>query len=223
MERSLRVELHCHSIYSKDSLNSIEGLLQRIEDLGIDRLAITDHNSIKGALAAHQLAPDKIIVGEEIKTQKGELLAFFVQEEVPRGMSPLETIARLRDQGAFISVSHPFDLQRAGWQLPDLIEITPLVDAIEVFNSRCMESRLNDQALLYAQQKDLAGTVGSDAHTLKEVGRAILELPYFEDAEGLRQVIRQAKADVKLSSFWVHFGSMYARMYKQTFGIRPDR
>jgi predicted metal-dependent phosphoesterase TrpH len=222
VELSLKVEFHCHSIYSKDSLNSIDGLLRRIDRLGIDRLAITDHNSIQGALAAQKVDPERIIVGEEIKTKKGELLAFFVQEELPRGLPPLEAIARLRDQGAFISVSHPFDLQRAGWQLPDLIEITPLVDAIEVFNARCMEGRLNDQAAHYALQNNLAGTVGSDAHMLREVGQATLELPAFTDADGLRLVIRQAKAVVKLSPFWVHFGSTYARLYKRTFGVRPE-
>jgi len=222
MEQSLKVELHCHSIYSKDSLNSIDGLLRHIDRLGIDRLAITDHNTIQGALAAKKVAPDRIIVGEEIKTKKGEILAFFVQEEIPRGLTPLETIDRLRQQDAFISVSHPFDVQRYGWELPDLLQITPLVDAIEVFNARCLENRLNDLAAQYACQHDLAGTVGSDAHTLSEVGRATMILPPFNDAEGLRRVIRQARQDVKLSPFWVHFGSTFARLYKQAFGIRQD-
>jgi predicted metal-dependent phosphoesterase TrpH len=216
----LKVELHCHSIYSKDSLNTIDGLLKRMDRLGIDRLAITDHNTIQGALVAYATAPDRFIVGEEIKTQKGEILAFFVQEEIPRGLTPLDTIARLRQQDAFISVSHPFDIQRSGWQLPDLIEITPLVDAIEIFNARCLEARTNEQAKQYAREHNLAGTVGSDAHTLPEVGRAVQELPDFSDAEGMRQVIRQAKYHTKLSSFWVHFGSTYARFYKQAFRIR---
>jgi predicted metal-dependent phosphoesterase TrpH len=221
--RLLIVELHCHSIYSKDSLNTIDGLLKRMDRLKIDRLAITDHNTIRGALHAHKIASDRFIVGEEIKTQKGEILAFFLQEEVPRGLTPVETIARLRQQDAFISVSHPFDLQRSGWLLPDLIEITPLVDAIEIFNARCLEARINDMAIQYALKNNLSGTVGSDAHTLPEVGRAVLKLPDFSDAEGLRQVIGQAKQYTRLSSFWVHFGSTYARFYKQAFGIRPER
>jgi predicted metal-dependent phosphoesterase TrpH len=114
-------------------------------------------------------------------------------------------------------------LQRAGWELPDLIEITPLVDAIEVFNSRCLEGRLNDLAMQYARENDLAGTAGSDAHMLREVGRATMDLPDFEDADGLRRVIRQGSMNVKLSPFWVHFGSTYARIYKQAFGVNPMR
>lgn len=223
MERSLKVELHCHSTYSRDSLSTIDGLLRRMDRLGLDRLAITDHNTILGALAAHKVAPDRIIVGEEIKTTRGELLAFFVQEEVPRGLSPLESIARLRDQGAFISVSHPFDVQRAGWHLPDLIEITPLVDAIEVFNARCLEMRLNDQALTYARENDLVGTVGSDAHMLSEVGRAVMEMPDFTDADGMRRAVLDARFHTRLSSFWVHFGSTYARLYKQMRNSRSPR
>lgn len=219
----MKVELHCHSVYSSDSLNSIDGLLRRIDHLGIDRLAITDHNTIEGALAAHNIAPERIIVGEEIQTQKGELLAFFVREEVPPDLPPLEAIRSLRAQGAFISVSHPFDLQRYGWQLPDLIEITPLVDAIEVFNARCLDGRFNDIAMQYAREHNLAGTAGSDAHTMAEVGRATLHLPRFEDADGLRQVIRQARIDARLSGRWVHLGSLYARLYKQVAGKDKKR
>jgi predicted metal-dependent phosphoesterase TrpH len=69
-------------------------------------------------------------------------------------------------------VSHPFDLQRAGWALPDLIEITPLVDAIEVFNAAAWKAVSMILALQYARENNLAGTVGSDAHMLSEVGRA---------------------------------------------------
>ncbi len=77
-------------------------------------MVVTDHNTIAGARAAQELDPELVIVGEEIKTTRGEILAFFVSEEVPAGLTPQETIARLKDQGAFISVSHPFDIYRGG-------------------------------------------------------------------------------------------------------------
>ena len=142
MKSSLRVEFHCHSRYSIDSLNKIPDLLKTAHKRGIDRLVITDHNTIRGVLEAQALDGELVIVGEEIKTTKGELLASFVTDEIPEGLEPLEAIHRLRKQGAFISVSHPFDLQRSGWQLTDLMFILPLVDAIEVFNFALHQSGL---------------------------------------------------------------------------------
>ncbi|MBK5109719.1 MAG: PHP domain-containing protein, partial [Anaerolineales bacterium] len=113
----LRVETHCHTIYSKDSLVRPENLLKACQRKGIDRVVISDHNTTRGAFAAQKLDPDRVIIGEEILTTRGELLAAFMTEEIPARLTPRETIARLRDQGAFISVSHPFDVLRSGhWQ-----------------------------------------------------------------------------------------------------------
>jgi predicted metal-dependent phosphoesterase TrpH len=207
----LKVEFHCHSIYSKDSLLRPEDLLEACRRKGIDRVVITEHNNIEGALRARELDPQRVIVGEEIMTQSGELLAAFVTEEVPRGLLPQEAIARLRQQGAFISVSHPFDILRSGhWEEPDLLAILPQVDAIETFNARCMRASFNQQAQEFARQHNLVGTVGSDAHTAFELGKACLLLPDFTDANSLRQVLPQGEPQVSLSSPLIHFTSRYA-------------
>lgn len=207
----LRVELHCHTLYSGDSLAQPEALLRACQRKGIDRLAITDHNTIAGALRCRELDEQRVIVGEEIMTRQGELLAFFVQEEIPPGLPPEEVIARLREQGALISVAHPFDYLRKGaWALSALLEIAPLVDAIEMFNARCVIPGANLQAQQFARQQRLPGTVGSDAHTACEVGRATLLLPYFDDALSLKQALGQAQAQSSLSPPWVHLASRYA-------------
>jgi predicted metal-dependent phosphoesterase TrpH len=217
-ESLLRVEFHCHTIYSKDCLVSIEQLLSACQRKGIDRLVITDHNTASGAFRAKELDPQMVIAGEEILTQKGELLAAFIKEEVPPGLPPLETIARLREQGAFISVAHPFDRMRKGhWQLPDLREIAPLVDAIEVFNARCMSQDFNQQAQKFAQEKHIAGTVGSDAHSIMEVGRAAMLIPDFTDAASFKNALPKAEFETRLSSPLIHFTSRYAVWYKQLF------
>lgn len=215
MTAPLTVDFHCHSGYSKDSLTSVEALIRTCAKKGIDRLVITDHNTIEGARLAQAQAPQLIIVGEEIMTTCGELLVAFVEEEIPPRLTPMEAIQRLRSQGAFISVSHPFDVLRHGhWELPDLLEISPWVDAIEVFNARCMQASFNQQAQDYARAHNLAGTVGSDAHGAIEVGRACLVLPPFKDADELRQAVRSGKVQGRLSSPWVHFISRYARFRK---------
>jgi predicted metal-dependent phosphoesterase TrpH len=217
-ESILRVEFHCHTIYSKDSLVRLEKLLETCKRKGIDRIVITDHNNISGAVEAKKIDPQRVIIGEEILTEKGELLAAFVKDEIPRGLSAFETIERLRDQGAFISVSHPFDQMRRGhWQIPDLLEILPLVDAIEIFNARCMSADYNRQALEFAQEHRITGTVGSDAHTAFEIGRAAMLLPEFNDASSLKEAIPQVQFETKLSSPLVHFTSRYAVWYKMLF------
>jgi predicted metal-dependent phosphoesterase TrpH len=212
----LTIEFHCHTCYSKDSLTPLEALLNVCRQKGIDRLAITDHNTISGALRAKELDPERVIVGEEIMTQEGELLAFYVEEEIPAGLPPMEAISRLREQGALISVSHPYDTLRKGhWKPSALLKIAPFVDAIETFNSRCLWPASNWKAKSFARLHGLRGTAGSDAHHLSEVGNAILNLPAFTDSESLCRALDGAKASLHLSSPWVHFFSTYAKTQKK--------
>ncbi len=212
----LRVEFHCHTLFSKDSLTPPRDLVEACRRKKIDRVIVTDHNSIGGGLAARALDPERVIVGEEIMTTRGEILAAFMTEEIPPRLSPQETIKRLRDQGAFVSVSHPFDKFRSGgWAEADLLQITPLVDAIEVYNSRCVRPSFNRQASAFAAEHDLAGTVGSDAHAPIELGRSVLLLDDFTDADGLRRVIRQGKAETVWSPPWFHLISRYATYRKR--------
>lgn len=208
------LEFHCHTYFSKDSLQSPAAMLAASRRKGLDKIVITDHNTIAGALQAQALDPQRVIVGEEILTSEGELLAAFVTQEIPARLPPLEVIARLRAQGAFISVSHPFDALR-GWRWPALQEILPLVDALEIFNARCLSNKPNLRAAACAKEYGLAGTVGSDAHTSWEMGRAALELPVFEDAAGLKASLSQARLHTRLSSPLIHLTSRYAVFCKR--------
>ncbi len=210
------VEFHCHTIFSKDSLTEPEDLVKTCRRKQIDRVIVTDHNTIQGALAAHSLDPQLVIVGEEIMTTRGEILAAFVTEEIPERLTPQETIKRLKDQGAFISVSHPFDeLRQGGWKANDLLEILPEVDAIEVYNSRCMFPRFNRNAREFAERHNIPGTVGSDAHAAFELGRSVLLLDQFEGPQEMRQVIRRGIPRVKWSPPWFHLTSRYASFVKK--------
>ena len=212
----MRVDFHVHSSASKDSAASPDQLIRTARRKGLGRIVITDHNTTSGAVAAWKLDPDLVVVGEEIMTTRGEILASFITQEIPRGLTPRETIKRLRDQGAFISVSHPFDSWRNGaWQEQDLLEILPLVDAIEVFNARCLQSTPNAQAQQFAAKNSLPGTAGSDGHAAFELGRGSLELAHFMDADGLRQAIRDARIIGRLSPWWVHFFSRFATLRKK--------
>lgn len=215
------VELHTHTYHSKDCLLPPARLLDECERKGIDRVAITDHNTIKGALEAAALKPDCIIVGEEIMTTHGELLGYFMKEFIPPGLTPQETIIRLRAQGAFVSVAHPFDTIRAGaWEEEVLLEIIDLVDAIEIFNSRTWSLVANNRAAALASQTGLLGTAGSDAHAACEVGRAVMSLPTFDDVESMRRALASAQIHARRSSPLVHLLSRYAT-FRKALGWEP--
>jgi predicted metal-dependent phosphoesterase TrpH len=210
------MEFHCHTFYSKDSLTPPQKLTEACRLKGIDRVVVTDHNTITGAKITQVLDPIRVIVGEEIMTTKGEILAAFVKEEIPPMLTPQETIHRLREQGAFISVSHPFDSWRkGGWKEEDLLEIMPNVDAIEIYNSRCMQPSFNRRALDFARRHNLAGTVGSDAHTVFELGRSVLLLEPFDGPDELRKSIRNAVPQTRWSPPWFHMSSRYATLRKK--------
>jgi predicted metal-dependent phosphoesterase TrpH len=212
----LRVETHCHTYISGDCLMKPQKIVAICQARGIDRLCVTDHNSMRGIQELQALAGELIIPGEEIMTTQGELLGYFMKEEIPAGLHPLAAIERLRIQGAVISVSHPFDSHRKGhWQMKDLLAILPLVDAIEVFNARCVQNKHNRQAMELAQKQGIAATVGSDAHSYGEIGQAVLEMPDFSTPQEFAQHLRQATPHSRLSPFRVHALSRWAVLAKK--------
>lgn len=213
MKTKIRVDFHVHSIASKDSLSKGEDLISRAKQLGMGKLILTDHNTISGALELQRAYPDFVIVGEEILTTRGEILAVFVKEELPKGLEPLEAFKRLRVQDAFISLSHPYAYLRHGWTEAEMEEFLPYLDAIEIANARNLPE-MNRSAANFAKAHGLCGTAGSDAHGVRELGAMFLSLPDFHDAESLRAAIRSAEPAGKESPQWVKFYSRKAVLLK---------
>jgi predicted metal-dependent phosphoesterase TrpH len=219
------VELHSHTIYSGDCLLKPEDIPALCQRKGIDKLAVTDHNSVRAGLEMARTTPMLVIPGLEVMTTQGELLAWYVRAEVPSGLTPQETIVRLREQGAVIGVAHPFDRYRKGaWREEDLLAIVDDVDAIEVFNSRCIHDADNQKAHAFAQAHGKLMTCGSDAHTRYEYGRAVMQMPPFaNNAKGFREALRHATRRERLSSPLVHFSSSYAKWLKRLTGYGARR
>ncbi len=210
-----RIDLHSHTDASRDSKTQPRDLIERARAVGLARLAVTDHNTIAGALEARALAPDLIIVGEEIEVDSGgEVIAYYVTEEVPRGLSVEETLARLRRQGALISVSHPLDsLRGSALGLERTLAIIEQVDALEVFNARCLLAGDNRRAEALAREHGKLMTAGSDAHTLGEVGAGYLTLPPFKaNAAALRASLAKAQPGGRLTGVWPHVLSTWAKV-----------
>jgi predicted metal-dependent phosphoesterase TrpH len=212
----IRVELHLHTCYSDDSLVKPDRLVAYCRNKGIDKFAITDHNEINGALEAQAIAPEHVIVGEEILTTEGELLGYFVSEKVPAGLTPMATIERLKAQGAVVSVAHPFDPVRSKhWTTESLLALAPYLDAVEIFNSRCLRAKPNAEAKIFAAEQGLPGTVGSDAHVLWEIGRATLLMPDFQGPDAFISALAKAEQEVRLSPYFVHGFSKSAYYIKK--------
>lgn len=218
---TFKIDLHLHTCVSKDSALHPADAVRIAKQRGLDRICITDHNSIEGALAAQALAPDFVIVGEEILTEYGEILAFFVKERVPPYLSHQETLDRLVAQGAVISVSHPFDRHRNGpWTEAMLEAVLPQLDAIEGFNARSIYNEDNEKAQAFALAHNLPMTAGSDAHTGREIGAAYLEIPAFATADEFRANLPQAVMHGHLSPGWVHLFSAFNNI-RGRFGLKP--
>lgn len=223
MQPLVRAEFHCHTEYSADSLVKVEDLLSACVRKGIDKIAITDHNDVEGALIAREMDPERVIIGEEIMTTEGEILGYFLKEWIHPYMSPMKTIEALKKQNAFISVAHPFDTMRgSSWRKKTLEEMLPHLDALEVFNARCRLAEFNEQAYLAAEQASLLKMVGSDAHSLLELGRATLIMPEFSDANSLRKALPLSEFNGELSGAWVHLISTYAKFHKKMVGREGD-
>jgi predicted metal-dependent phosphoesterase TrpH len=216
------VELHAHTIYSKDSLLKLDRIAGLCQAKSIDRLAITDHNTVTAGLQLARLLPMLIIPGIEVMTTQGELLAWHIREPVPHDLSPAETIARLKDQRAVIGVAHPFDRHRKGaWREEDLLAIVDEIEVVEVFNARCLNNEDNAKALAFAQEHDKLMSSGSDAHTADEYGRAPMRIPAFNNnADGLRQALATGQPGDTLSSPSVHFSSTWAKWVKRLKLVR---
>jgi len=216
----MRIDFHCHTHYSRDALIDLESLVHRMDRRGIDLVVITDHNAIDGALEFRRRAPERFLVGEEVKTTHGELLAFFVAELVPPGLSLQETIARVRGQGGVVGASHPLDRWRHEAMGREALEsIHEQLDFVEVFNARAISPNDNHLARELATRWGLPGTAGSDAHSPLEVGRAYVEMGCFEGRDAFLDCLAQGQIGGKLSSPLVHLASTYAK-WRRRLGVR---
>ncbi|MDQ3890911.1 MAG: PHP domain-containing protein, partial [Actinomycetota bacterium] len=206
-------DLHVHSEHSHDCSVPVAELLDRAEEQGLHAVAITDHNTFSGAREALELARGRairVIPGEEIKTQTGEVIGLFLTDEIPRGLSLGETIARIRAQGGLVYLPHPFDRLHT---IPDahmLHRHVGEIDVLEVYNARLLFDTYNDEALRFARKYNLTMGAGSDAHVVQGVGTGLVRVPAFETPEelllGLRsgEIVRRPKSLVYLQGLkWV--------------------
>ena len=172
----LSVELHAHSAASYDGRDSVEILLERAAEVGLDALAVTDHDEISASVRAADLAPEYDLVGIpgiEISSAAGHVIGLNVTDLIEPGLSFSETLHQIRQQGGIAVVPHPFQEMRSGVLANISKGALRDADAIEVYNSRLVTGYSNRQARRFAERHGLPITAGSDAHVSDMIGRAV--------------------------------------------------
>lgn len=194
---------------------SLEDIISRCLDTGINCIAIADHGTIEGALKMQSLAPFPVIIAEEVLTPHGEIMGMFLKEGIPSGLSIEQAISRIRSQSALVCLPHPFDPLR-GLRLDGqrLAELAEQIDIIEVFNARSLLFRTSTKPRTLARKHHLPETAGSDAHTLNEIGATYVEMPEFKDRNDFLQALRKGKIAKHSSSPLVHFSSTWTKLKK---------
>lgn len=208
----LRLDLHIHTSASVDCRSAPADVVATAGARGLDRIAITDHDQIDGAFRCRDLDPDRIIVGEEVKTaERVDVTGLFLSEKIPGGLSAEETARAIKEQGGLVYVPHPFASGKGpGGDLLD--RLAPWIDIVEVFNARIHRQELNARARRWADARGLPGGAGSDAHTLTEIGRGVVELPEFYGPDELLRSLGAGRIVGRGSGRWVHLASTWARI-----------
>jgi len=186
----VRVDLHLHSRYSPDSASTLEAIIERCRECGLDRIALTDHNVVEGALELAAMAPDLAIVGEEAKTREGEVIGLFITDRIPPYMRPEDAMDLIHAMGGLVYVPHPLDRNRAHYSSDRLVVLAPKIDIIEVYNPWA-ETTANQAAARLAGELGKVTATGSDAHGLSELGRSWMEMdPFSGPADFLAKLAR---------------------------------
>ena len=164
-----RIDLHTHSHYSRDSILRPADLVRRAQAAGLTHVAVSDHGGVDGAYAVRALAPFEVIIGQELKTSGGEILALYIEEPIPDGLSPGLAAARIRSQGGLVVAPHPHDVFRRGLGTTGMLELGSALDAVEGYNGRSLLREREADARLFATEHDLPISLGSDAHSSREL------------------------------------------------------
>lgn len=211
----MKIDLHTHTLCSKDCCSDYDGVIDAVRAAGLDGIAVTDHDELRGAQDLQKRAPFLVIPAEEIKTSAGEIIGLFLRERIAPALTPLETVECIHDQGGLAYVPHPFDeIRGSRLQLGALEQVRDHVDILEVFNARNARPAYNSRALEYARCHGLLAGAGSDAHTYGEYGHAYVDIPPFQDAESFMQSMRRGAWHGRLSGPFVHIRTRFDRTLK---------
>jgi predicted metal-dependent phosphoesterase TrpH len=226
----LRLDLHNHTAFSPDGLMSPAVLLAAARARGLSCIAITDHNTIRGAIQGAALAESdptlpRVIPGMELSTRDGEVIGLYLSEEIPARLTAVEAIVRIKAQGGLVCLPHPFDVSRRGTiSRRALVGAAELADIIEVVNGRSLGPWGAGKAQALARRLGKPGGAGSDAHRTAEVGSAYLVVDALPTRDTLLSLVESGfvEHDLTLRKYtlnWAFLGlSPVTRVWRRLTG-----
>lgn len=198
-----------------DCRNELEDIVKRCQKLGLNCIAIADHDAVEGGLELQKIAPFKVIVAEEVQTYNGEVMGMFLKKRIASGIPLQHAIAAIKEQGGLVNIPHPFDPMR-GLRLnaDEFNKLASQIDLIEVFNARVPTTQTNTKAVNFAKEHNLPGTAGSDSHSILELGSVAVTMNDFNTPAEFLAALRTATIEGKRASPFVHFHSTVAKIKK---------
>lgn len=190
-----------HTKFSHDSLLPFWLLYLKCRLCGIDYIAITEHNNIEGAIAFKEYCCKRgskvnVIVGEEIMTQSGEVIGLFLNKQIEAGLTAKETIEKIVKQDGIVYIPHPYDLKRFKTVLNEesIRKNIEIIDCIESHNGRNINRDYSNKQREITEKYKAVKVIGSDAHTVFEVGRNYMEVDMEPNSSNaFREALRHAK------------------------------
>jgi len=180
-----------HSSYSHDSSTRLEDLAMAARRLGLDRIALTDHNTAEGALQFHEQEPELVIVGEEVKTTEGEVIGLYITRSLKAWQRPEAAMDEIHEMGGIVYVPHPFDRWRANFAPHRLVALANRIDGIDGYN-QWADPGANEAATDLAGELGKPVGFGSDAHSIAELGHSWLEVEPFDGPADLLEKLARA-------------------------------
>jgi predicted metal-dependent phosphoesterase TrpH len=218
----LRIDMHTHSSYSRDSVISPTDLIRSWKKTGIIPL-VCDHDTLEGSLhvmrAIHAEDPDiPLILAEEVTSREGEIIGLFLTEEIPPGLPAKETLGIIHGQGGLSLLPHPFSEYRSRTLQPRARNaLVDGLDLVEGHNARNLSDEEDRLAVVFATEMGIPFTAGSDAHTVLELGRVWMEVPPFGNPKELLRGLAKAPYTFRRMNRGVHVFTGLVKRVRKTF------
>lgn len=188
----LKIDLHVHTCYSEDATITLKELVHYAKKSGLDGVAVTDHDTLRGAQKLAKKSELIIIPGLEVETPKGHILALNITTLIPQKLSIAETVQKIHEAGGIAVLAHPAAILKTG--LGQGISSTLNLDAVEVINSSAFPFFLSTYlSQRLTERLTLPQTAGSDAHHAAEIGRAYTLVEAYSNSANVAEAIRKGK------------------------------